>query len=153
MSGECVVSVPSAAWGRSDAASAFRFGAGVDTGRLLFSGSAGDKLFIGNTLHKGRYDYREEWQRFTHALADDANGLSAAPSRRWRRWLKVPPACSGCGMMMAIILPSRAEPAAASSGGTCGWRDMPAALEPALGHRAGGCWRPAWANGVWLIVP
>jgi UDP-N-acetyl-D-galactosamine dehydrogenase len=44
----------------------------------LFSGAmrARLKLFISKHFYQGRYDYREEWQRVTRALADDAAGLS-----------------------------------------------------------------------------
>ncbi|MYM67252.1 PEP-CTERM system histidine kinase PrsK [Pseudoduganella sp. FT55W] len=52
-------------------------GAALLLAAVLFSGAmrARLKLFISKHFYQGRYDYREEWQRFTRALADDADGL------------------------------------------------------------------------------
>jgi putative PEP-CTERM system histidine kinase len=45
---------------------------------VLFSGTmrARLKIFIGKHFYQGRYDYRHEWQRCTHGLAEEGGPLS-----------------------------------------------------------------------------
>jgi putative PEP-CTERM system histidine kinase len=53
-------------------------GAALLLAAVLFSGTmrARLKIFISKHFYQGRYDYRQEWQHFTRALAEDAGGLS-----------------------------------------------------------------------------
>jgi putative PEP-CTERM system histidine kinase len=53
-------------------------GAALLLSAVLFSGTmrARLKIFISKHFYQGRYDYREEWRRFTHALAEDSGALS-----------------------------------------------------------------------------
>ncbi|MCU6501587.1 PEP-CTERM system histidine kinase PrsK [Rugamonas sp. A1-17] len=53
-------------------------GAALLLSGLLFSGTVRSRLkvFISKHFYQGRYDYRQEWQRLTHALAEDGATLS-----------------------------------------------------------------------------
>ncbi|MBV6321878.1 XrtA/PEP-CTERM system histidine kinase PrsK [Duganella violaceipulchra] len=53
------------------------FGAALLLSGVLFSGTVRSRLkvFISKHFYQGRYDYRREWQRFTHALAEDSAAL------------------------------------------------------------------------------
>jgi putative PEP-CTERM system histidine kinase len=53
-------------------------GAALLLAAVLFSGTmrARLKIFISKHFYQGRYDYRQEWQHFTRALAEDAGVLS-----------------------------------------------------------------------------
>ncbi len=57
---------------------AFLFGAGILLFTALFSGSvrAWLKVFISKHFYSYRYDYRDEWIRFTRALSDAGPGLN-----------------------------------------------------------------------------
>lgn len=57
---------------------AFLFGAGILLFAVLFSGSmrAWLKVFISKHFYSYRYDYRDEWVRFTRALSDAGPGLN-----------------------------------------------------------------------------
>lgn len=57
---------------------AFLFGAGVLLFTALFSGAvrAWLRVFISKHFYSYRYDYREEWIRFTRALSDAGAGLN-----------------------------------------------------------------------------
>jgi putative PEP-CTERM system histidine kinase len=57
---------------------AFLCGAALLLAGVLFSGTmrARLKIFISKHFYQGRYDYRQEWQHFTRALAEDSSGLS-----------------------------------------------------------------------------
>lgn len=57
---------------------AFLFGAGILLFAVMFSGSvrAWLKVFISKHFYSYRYDYRDEWLRFTRALADAGPGLN-----------------------------------------------------------------------------
>lgn len=57
---------------------AFLFGAGILLFAVLFSGSvrAWLKVFISKHFYSYRYDYRDEWIRFTRALSDAGPGLN-----------------------------------------------------------------------------
>jgi putative PEP-CTERM system histidine kinase len=136
---------------------AFLCGAALLLAAVLFSGAmrARLKLFISKHFYKGRYDYREEWQRFTRALADDADGLperaiqaiaglvespagllwlrrendSYHPSARWN--MPMPQSEESVASPLCQLLASRSWVIELSD-----WR------EP-----------PSWSAGLWLIVP
>lgn len=57
---------------------AFLFGAGILLFSVLFSGSvrAWLKVFISKHFYSYRYDYRDEWIRFTRALSNAGAGLN-----------------------------------------------------------------------------
>ncbi|MGE5621851.1 MAG: XrtA/PEP-CTERM system histidine kinase PrsK, partial [Bacillota bacterium] len=57
---------------------AFLFGTGILLFAALFSGSARAwlRVFISKHFYRYRYDYREEWIRFTRALSDAGDGLN-----------------------------------------------------------------------------
>jgi putative PEP-CTERM system histidine kinase len=144
------------AWGTLMQA-VFLCGAGLLLAVVLFSGAmrARLKLFISKHFYQGRYDYREEWQRFTRALADDADGLqeraiqaiaglvespagllwlrrehdSYQPSARWN--MPMPHDQENVGSPLCQLLASRSWVIELTE-----WR------EP-----------PAWSAGLWLIVP
>ena len=133
-------------------------GAALILAALLFSGSARArlKLFIGKHFYKGRYDYREEWQRFTHALADDANGLSERAIQAVAALVESPGGLLWLrhddGNYLAVTrwnlpLPQVEEPADGAICQLLSSRHW--VIELADAHAP----RPAWANGVWLIVP
>ena len=54
------------------------FGAALLLSAVLFSGTVRSRLrvFISKHFYQGRYDYRQEWRRFTTALAGDGAPLS-----------------------------------------------------------------------------
>lgn len=132
------------------------FGAVLILMALLFSGTmrARLKLFISKHFYKGRYDYREEWQRFTRALSDDSEGLSERaiqavatlvespggllwlrregiyqPVGRWN--VPLPTAEESVDGVLCQLLASRS------------WViELPGWPE-----------RPAWTEGLWLVVP
>lgn len=56
----------------------FLFGAGILLFVVLFSGSMRSwlKVFISKHFYSYRYDYREEWMRFTRTLSDAGAGLN-----------------------------------------------------------------------------
>jgi putative PEP-CTERM system histidine kinase len=136
---------------------AFLCGAALLLATVLFSGAmrARLKLFISKHFYKGRYDYREEWQRFTRALADDADGLperaiqaiaglvespagllwlrregdSYQPSARWN--MPMPHSEESVASPLCQLLASRS------------W-----VIELREWHEP-----PAWSAGLWLIVP
>ena len=57
---------------------AFLFGAGILLFAVMFSGSvrAWLKVFISKHFYSYRYDYRDEWIRFTRALSDAGPGIN-----------------------------------------------------------------------------
>ncbi|HEX5344520.1 MAG TPA: XrtA/PEP-CTERM system histidine kinase PrsK [Duganella sp.] len=144
------------AWGTLMQA-AFLCGAALLLSAVLFSGAvrARLKLFISKHFYTGRYDYREEWQRFTRALADDADGLperaiqaiaglvespagllwlrresdSYQPSARWN--MPMPHSEESVASPLCQLLASRSWVIELAD-----WR------EP-----------PAWSAGLWLVVP
>ncbi|MRX06426.1 PEP-CTERM system histidine kinase PrsK [Pseudoduganella sp. FT25W] len=133
---------------------------------VLFSGAmrARLKLFISKHFYQGRYDYREEWQRFTRALADDAGGLperaiqavaalvespagmlwlrgadgAYQPATRWN--LPLPAATEGADGPLCHLLSARGWVIELPE-----WRAQPARYD---GHVP-----PLWAAQLWLIVP
>ncbi|NYE60128.1 putative PEP-CTERM system histidine kinase [Duganella sp. 1224] len=133
---------------------------------VLFSGAmrARLKLFIGKHFYQGRYDYREEWQRVTRALADDAGGLSERAIQAMAALVESP-----AGMLWlrreddlyrSVTRWNMPLPAAEESpeGALCHllsdrgwvielpeWQRHPARYD----HLP----PPAWAEGVWLVVP
>ncbi|MYM75842.1 PEP-CTERM system histidine kinase PrsK [Duganella sp. FT134W] len=141
-------------------------GAAMLLAAVLFSGAmrARLKLFIGKHFYQGRYDYREEWQRFTRALADDAGGLSERaiqamaglvespagmlwlrreddlfrPATRWN--MPLPDADERADSPLCRLLAVRGWVVDLPE-----WRRQPGRYE--------GLPPPAWSAGVWLIVP
>lgn len=133
---------------------------------VLFSGTmrARLKLFISKHFYKGRYDYREEWQRFTHALADDAAGLPERAIQAiaglvespagilWRchddekfqpvaRWnMPLPQATESANADLCALLASRNWVIEVPE-----WRAQP--------ERYGHLPAPGWVEELWLIVP
>jgi putative PEP-CTERM system histidine kinase len=133
---------------------------------VLFSGAmrARLKLFIAKHFYRGRYDYREEWQRVTRALADDAGGLSERaiqtmaalvespagmlwlrrdddlyrPSARWN--MPLPEAEEGAGGPLHRLLAIRSWVVDVGE-----WRRHPSRYDDLA--------PPPWSAGVWLIVP
>lgn len=132
------------------------FGAVLILAAVLFSGTmrARLKLFISKHFYKGRYDYREEWQRFTRALSDDGDGLSERAIQAVAALVESP-----AGMLWL-----RREDVYQPVGR---WNmPLPAAEERPDGTLcqllATRSWvielphwpeRPAWAAGLWLVVP
>lgn len=133
---------------------------------VLFSGAmrARLKLFIAKHFYQGRYDYREEWQRFTRALADDAGGLSERavqamaalvespagmlwlrrddnlyqPATRWN--MPLPDAGERIDSPLCRLLAMRGWVVELPE-----WHAHPARYE--------GLPPPSWAAGLWLVVP
>lgn len=144
------------AWGALMQA-AFLCGAALLLAAVLFSGAmrARLKLLISKHFYQGRYDYREEWRRFTRALADDADGL---PERAIQ-------AIAGLVESPAGLLWLRRE--SDSYQPSARWNmPMPhgeeSAASPLCQVLAGRSWvielagwrePPAWSAGLWLVVP
>lgn len=148
------------------------FGAVLLLAAVLFSGAmrARLKLFIGKHFYKGRYDYREEWQRVTRALAGDAEDArlaGALPERAIQAiatlvespagvlWLGGDGGSYRPAARWNMPLPQAEE---LVGGALCGllsarswvidlpeWRAAPARYDDLA--------PPAWAADVWLIVP
>lgn len=137
---------------------------------VLFSGSvrARLKVMIGKHFYRARYDYREEWQRFTHGLGADGGplperiiealaGLVESPAGvLWLRhgdsafkpaaaWnLPVPHGALAAGSGLCQLLEARqwvVEPAA--------WRRQPALH----GDLPVPEWLTAAGPAVWLVAP
>lgn len=133
---------------------------------LLFSGAlrARLKLFIGKHFYQGRYDYRDEWQRFTNALADDADGLperaiqalaALVESPGGILWLRHEDAGYRASARWNVPLPSSgelADGALASFLAAGGWViEVPEwRAHPELYDHLR---LPAWSEDFWLIVP
>ncbi|WP_432377875.1 XrtA/PEP-CTERM system histidine kinase PrsK [Duganella sp. P38] len=141
-------------------------GAGLLLTAVLFSGAmrARLKLFISKHFYQGRYDYREEWQRVTRALADDAGGLSERAIQTVAALVESP----------AGILWLRSDDDVCRPATHWNW-PLPQAEEgadsPLCDMLAGRGWVidlaewrldasryddlpvPAWAQELWLIVP
>ncbi|MYM34997.1 PEP-CTERM system histidine kinase PrsK [Duganella sp. FT94W] len=133
---------------------------------VLFSGAmrARLKLFIGKHFYQGRYDYREEWQRVTRALADDTGGLSERAIQSVAGLVESPAGMLWLQRDDNIYLPvarwnwplPQAEEREA--GPLCrllagrGWViDLPEWRQHP--QRYDGLPAPMWAAGLWLIVP
>ncbi|WP_343731620.1 XrtA/PEP-CTERM system histidine kinase PrsK [Duganella sp.] len=132
------------------------FGAVMILAALLFSGAmrARLKLFISKHFYKGRYDYREEWQRFTRALSDDGDGLSEraiqavaalVESPAGMLWLRREDVYQPVGRwnMPLPAVEERSDGALCQLLATRSWViELPHWPE-----------RPAWASDLWLVVP
>jgi len=143
-------------------------GAALLLAAVLFSGTmrARARIFIGKHFYKGRYDYRDEWQRATRALAAERDELPQRAIQTVARLVESP-----AGLLWLhgdddsyhptarwnTPLPDAAEPA---SGGLCAllsargwvievpeWRQYP--------ERYCGLALPEWldASSLWLLVP
>lgn len=143
-------------------------GAALLLAAVLFSGTmrARARIFIGKHFYKGRYDYRDEWQRATRALAAERDELPQRAIQAVARLVESP-----AGLLWLhgdddsyrptarwnTPLPDAAEPA---SGGLCAllsargwvievpeWRQYP--------ERYCGLALPEWlhASDLWLLVP
>ncbi|MBV7534783.1 PEP-CTERM system histidine kinase PrsK [Duganella sp. sic0402] len=133
---------------------------------VLFSGAtrARLKLFISKHFYQGRYDYREEWQRFTRALANDTDGLAERaiqamavlvespagtlwlrredghyrPAARWNWPLPQVEECADSPLCQLL----------ANRGWVVDMRDW--RLNP---ERYQDSTPPAWSEGLWLVIP
>lgn len=145
------------------------FGAALLLAGVLFSGAmrASLKVLINKHFYQGSYDYRQEWLRFTRALADDGPALGERTIQAVAALVESP-----AGTLWIRRERQRFEPAA-------GWNlAVPQAAEPAdsafclfLEQRQWvidvAQWRqqahpyeqlqsPSWLAGlgqVWLVVP
>jgi putative PEP-CTERM system histidine kinase len=136
---------------------------------VLFSGTmrARLKIFISKHFYQGRYDYRQEWQHFTRALAEDAGGLSERAIQAVAGLVESP-----AGMLWLRRDDGRYRP-------ETGWNMAPPSLEEAADSalcqflmarswvielpewrshpaRYGGLALPAWLAtrpDLWLVVP
>ncbi|MQA18342.1 PEP-CTERM system histidine kinase PrsK [Rugamonas sp. FT103W] len=145
------------------------FGAGLLLSGVLFSGTARSqlKVFISKHFYQGRYDYRQEWQRITHAMAEDSAPLAQraiqavaelVESPAGLLWLRRDDGDFHAVARWNMPPPSVAE---AADSALCGflaargwviempeWRADPG--------RYGGLALPRWLagdDGVWLVVP
>ncbi|MQA36951.1 PEP-CTERM system histidine kinase PrsK [Rugamonas sp. FT29W] len=145
------------------------FGAGLLLSGVLFSGTVRSqlKVLISKHFYQGRYDYRQEWQRITHAMAEDSAPLAQraiqavaelVESPAGLLWLRREDAAFHSVARWNMPLPLAAE---AADGVLCsflaarGWViEMPEwRADP---HRYGGLVLPDWLagdDGVWLVVP
>lgn len=149
---------------------AFLFGAGILLLAILFSGSmrAWLKVFISKHFYSYRYDYREEWMRFTRSLSDAGTSLNERTLQAVAQLMESPAGILflrrentssyeqvTCWNMLAA---QRAEP---FQGPFCRYLeqqqwviDVPEAMaEP---DKYGGLVLPAWLctlHNAWLVVP
>lgn len=141
-------------------------GAALLLAALMFSGAARARvrIFISKHFYQGRYDYRQEWQHFTHALADDAAGLSERAIQALAGLVESPAGMlwrghdDDCYRPVArwnMPLPTAEEGA---DGGLCSFlaaRNWVMDLNEvcAQPERYAHLHPPAWSQGLWLIVP
>ncbi|OFA07097.1 XrtA/PEP-CTERM system histidine kinase PrsK [Duganella sp. HH101] len=145
------------------------FGAGLLLSGVLFSGTARSRLkvFISKHFYQGRYDYRQEWQRITHAMAEDSAPLAQRAIQAVAELVESPAGLLWLrrddGDFHAVARWNMPAPPAAEAadGALCGflaargwviempeWRADPG--------RYGGLALPGWLagdDGVWLVVP
>jgi putative PEP-CTERM system histidine kinase len=133
---------------------------------VLFSGAmrARLKLFIAKHFYQGRYDYREEWQRFTRALADDADGLSEravqamatlVESPAGMLWLRRDDDLYQPATRWNMPLPEAGERVDSPLCRLLAVRGWVVELPEWHAHpsRYDGLPPPSWAAGLWLVVP
>lgn len=145
------------------------FGAGLLLSGVLFSGTVRSqlKVLISKHFYQGRYDYRQEWQRITHAMAEDSAPLAQraiqavaelVESPAGLLWLRRDDADFHAVARWNMPPPLVAE---AADGALCGFLaarawviEMPEwRVDP---QRYGGLVLPDWLagdDGVWLVVP
>lgn len=145
------------------------FGAGLLLSGVLFSGTVRSqlKVLISKHFYQGRYDYRQEWQRITHVMAEDNAPLAQRAIQAVAELVESPAGLLWLrrddGDFHAVARWNMPQPLAAEAadGALCGflaargwviempeWRADP--------HRYGGLVLPDWlagGDGVWLVLP
>jgi putative PEP-CTERM system histidine kinase len=144
-------------------------GAALLLAAVLFSGTmrARLKIFISKHFFQGRYDYRQEWQQFTRALAEDTGALSEraiqavaglVESPAGMLWLRRDGDCYQPSAGWNMPAPALEE---AADGVLCRFllaRNWVIELPEWHGHpvRYGELALPAWLTAgadLWLVVP
>ena len=121
-------------------------GAALLLSAVLFSGTmrARLKIFISKHFYQGRYDYREEWQHFTRALAEDAGSLSERAIQAVAGLVESPAGTLWLRRGDDGYQPRRRlEHDAGGAGGTRGRRHVPLSSGAQLGDRAARMARPS----------